>query len=85
MKKIAYVFGSIEIILGLLVLATISLVENTLPVLGRVAFQAAMKGGFSPSQYIVDFPGATTCAVVLIALGAVQIIFAFIAKNTRNQ
>ena len=85
MKKIAYVFGSIEIILGLLVLATISLVENTLPVLGRVAFQAAMKGSFSPSQYVVDFPVATTCAVVLIVFGVIQLILAFIKKDTRNQ
>lgn len=85
MKKIAYVFGSIEIILGLLVLATISLVENTLPILGRVAFQAAMKGSFSPSQYVVDFPVATTCAVVLIAFGAVQLALAFVKKNTQDQ
>lgn len=78
MKKSAYILGSIEIILGILLLCVDSIIKKVLPVLGRVAFQAAVIGSYSPSDYEVSFPFVTTSAVVLILVGIIQIgLFVF--------
>ena len=55
MKKALYIMGSLEIMLGALLVSLASIVKNTLPTLGRVAFQAAMKGSYSPMEYEVSF------------------------------
>jgi len=78
MKKVVYVMGSIEVLFGALLLSITSIIKESMPLLGRIAFQAAMKGGYSPNEYAVSFPLVTAIAIALIALGIVQIvIFAF--------
>jgi len=78
MKNTAYILGSIEFILGALVLATISVVKGVIPMLGRVAYQAAAAGSYSPSNYEVSFPLATFIAVVMIVVGLLQIVYPMI-------
>lgn len=81
MKKIAYVFGSIEIILGLLIIAGTSLLKEVMPMLGRVAYQAAVAGGYSADEYQMSCTTATTIAIVLIVIGVVQLGYSFIKKD----
>lgn len=81
MKKIVYVLGSIEIILGLLMIAGTSLLKEIMPLLGRVAQQAAVAGGDSAEEYQMSCTTVTVIAVVLIVIGVVQFVYSFIKKE----
>lgn len=74
MKKTAYILGSIEIILGMLLLCAHSMIQNVMPVLGRMAYQAAAAGSYSPRDYEVSMPLVIIAAVVLVLAGIVQMI-----------
>ena len=80
MKKSVYIMSSIEIIIGAFILSICSIVKNTLPVLGRVAYQAAAAGSYSPRDYNVSFALATTIAVLLIVIGIGQFVISVIKK-----
>lgn len=81
MKKAAYILGSVEIILGVLLLCINTIIKSVLPVLGRVAFQAAAAGSYSPRDYAVSMPLLTASAIILIAVGAAQIIFFVVRRK----
>lgn len=74
MKRTAYILGSIEIILGILLMCTHQIIQTVLPVLGRVAYQAAAAGSYSPRDYEVSMPLVIIAAVVLVLTGIVQMI-----------
>ena len=74
MKKTAYILGSIEIILGMLLLCAHSMIQNVMPVLGRMAYQAAAAGSYSPRDYEVTMPLVIIAAIVLILAGIAQMI-----------
>ena len=84
MKKALYIMGSLEIMLGALLLSLASIVKNTLPTLGRVAFQAAMKGSYSPNEYAVSFPVVTVISIALIVLDVLQVLYGAIKKDGIN-
>lgn len=81
MKKAAYILGSVEIILGVLLLCINTIIKSVLPVLGRVAFQAAAAGSYSPRDYAVSMLLLTASAIILIAVGAAQIIFFVVRRK----
>lgn len=82
MKKASYIIGSIEIIIGIVLLCVTSIIKQVMPVLGRVAYQAAAAGGYSASNYEISFPFVTVSSIVLIVLGLLQICyFGFIKKD----
>lgn len=81
MKKSFYIMGSIEIIVGAFILSLCSIVKNTLPILGRVAYQAAAAGSYSPMDYSVSFSHANFLGIALIILGLIQIIFSIIGNK----
>ena len=81
MKKAMYVLGSVEIILSLLVFAAVDIMKAGFPLLGRIAFQFAMAGSYSPSDYVFAAPAATIIAVILLCAGAAQIIMALLLKE----
>lgn len=82
MKKAAYIIGSIEIIVGIILLSIASIIKQVMPVLGRVAYQAAAAGSYSASNYAISFPFVTTVSIALIVLGIVQLCyFGIIKKN----
>ena len=81
MKKSVYIMSSIEIIVGAVILAICSIVKTTLPVLGRVAYQAAAAGSYSPMSYDTSFSFANTIAVLLIIVGIGQMVLAVIKNN----
>ena len=83
MKQAAYIIGSIEITVGIILLSIASLIKQVMPVLGRVAYQAAAAGGYSASNYKVSFPFVTVASIVLIGLGLVQIFYFGIIKKDK--
>ena len=81
MKKAAYIIGSIEVIVGIMLLSIASIIKQVMPILGRAAYQAAAAGGYSASNYKVSFPFVTVASIVLIGLGLVQIFYFGIIKK----
>ena len=83
MKQAAYIIGSIEITVGIILLSIASLIKQVMPFLGRVAYQAAAAGGYSASNYEVSFPFVTVASIVLIVLGLLQIYYFGIIKKDK--
>ncbi len=73
MKKIMFIMGSIEVMLGVVLWSIADLLKNMMPVLGRTAFQLAMKGSFATGDYILFTTIPTILAIGLILAGIVQI------------
>ena len=80
MKQTAYIVGSIEMMLGLLVLATTSILNEVMPKLGRVAYQAAAAGSYSPTSYQMNLLLPNAIGVVLCLLGVGSILYFFLKK-----
>ena len=83
MKKAAYIIGSIEIIVGIILLSMTSIIKQVMPILGRVAYQAAAAGGYSASNYEISFPFVTVSSIALIALGLFQICYFGIIRKDK--
>lgn len=81
MKKATYIIGSIEITVGIIMLSIASVIEQVMPLLGRIAWQTAAAGGYTPSDYAVSFPLVTIASIVLIILGALQVCYGIIKKE----
>ena len=81
MQKAAYIIGSIEIIIGIILMSTTSIIKQVMPLLGRVAYQAAAAGSYSASNYEMSFPFATVASIALIVLGGVQVCYFGIIKK----
>lgn len=75
MKKAAYIMGSMEITVGMILLSVASMIKKVLPALGRVAFQMAAAGSYSASNYEVSFPVVTVASVALIVFGLLQLCY----------
>ena len=83
MNKASYIIGSIEIIVGIVLLCVTSIIKQVMPALGRVAYQAAAAGGYRASNYAVSFPFVTVASTVLIGLGLVQLFYFGIIKKDK--
>lgn len=83
MKKTAYILGSVEVMLGVLLCCITSIIKKVLPVLGRVAYQAAAAGSYDPSNYDVSFTGVTFASIILIIAGIAQICYFAFSKRDR--
>lgn len=81
MKKTMYVLGNIEIICGMILLTVIDILKASFPLLGRIAFQSAAAGSYYPGDFAFSTPTATTIAVILLIVGAVQVMIAFLHKD----
>jgi len=53
--------------------------------LGRVAFQSAMAGGYSPEDYIMDFKLINLFAVLLIVVGFGVGFYIYQKENTMTK
>ncbi len=84
MKKAAYIIGSIEIIVGIILLSMASIIKQVMPILGRVAYQAAAAGGYSASNYEISFPFVTVASIALIVLGLFQICYFGIIRKDKQ-
>ncbi len=62
------------VVAGLVLLALGRLVQRILPVLGRMAYQAAAAGSYTPADYRVSLGGYYIIALALIVLGVVLFV-----------
>ena len=71
MNKIAFAFSGIFVITGVVTLLITTIINLVMPKIGRVAFQAAMAGSYSPNEYHINFLGVNFVAICLIIIGIV--------------
>ena len=83
MKKIAFVFSCLFILLGLITIITTSILNELIPKLGYMAFQAAAAGSYSPDSYEMQFSCANFLAFIMIASGAVGYVTIFLSLRNK--
>lgn len=71
MKKIAFTFGCLFILFGILTVIITSILNKVIPKLGYVAYQAAAAGSYSEDLYKMDFSFLNTLSVIMIISGIV--------------
>ena len=57
-----------------------AILKEAFPLFGRLAFQVAMKGGFSPDDYSSSFFTVTVVGIVFLVLGGIQLLLALSGK-----
>ena len=62
------------IVAGLILAALGQLAQRMMPVLGRMAYQAAAAGSYSPENYRLPLTGYYLIALGLVVLGIVLIV-----------
>lgn len=83
MKKIAFVFSCLFILLGLITIITTSILNELIPKLGYMAFQAAAAGSYSLNSYKMQFSCANILAFIMIASGAVGYVIIFLSLRNK--
>lgn len=82
MNKIGFAFSGIFVIIGVLTLLITKIINLVMPKIGQAAFQAAMAGSYSPSDYYINFLGVNFIAICMIIIG---IVFGFrFYKSEKN-
>ena len=90
-KNSMYILGSVETIIGLLIICcvstfsahmvnTVSIIKQVIPKLGFVAYQGAAAGSYSPGNYNMSFGIVNFIAVLFIVIGIFQIVLAIRKK-----
>lgn len=69
MNKILFFFSNLIAVIGICILFITNILNEVFPMLGRVAYQAAMAGSYSPNNYIVNFTVINLFAILLILVG----------------
>ncbi|MFC4403344.1 hypothetical protein [Gracilibacillus xinjiangensis] len=69
MNKILFFFCNLITVMGICILFITNILNKVFPMMGRVAFQAATAGGYSPSDYTVNFTVINIFAILLILVG----------------
>ncbi|MEG0353756.1 MAG: hypothetical protein RSD26_09475 [Cellulosilyticaceae bacterium] len=80
MRKIGFIIGSIEIILGLISLIITSLIQQVIPKIARMCF-IFNNGSFGESDYIINVGFSNAISVCLCLVGVVTIIYFIISKK----
>ena len=83
MKIACFILSGISTLIGCITLLTTSILNQFMQKLGRVAFQNAASGSYSPSDYEMNFYFANAFAVVLIVVGLIFATFTYI-KNRQS-
>lgn len=69
MKKIAFLFSCLTIVLGIITIIITSILNKVMPKLGYIAFQAAAAGSYSEDFYKINFTFVNFLAVAMIIGG----------------
>ena len=69
MKTACFVLSGVLALLGLATLITTGILNRVLPKLGRVAYQSAAAGSYTPTDYLMDFRVINILAICMIAVG----------------
>lgn len=83
MNKIVFFFCNLLAFLGVCILFLTNFFNQIAPTLGKVAFQAAASGGYSPEEYVVNFTIINLLATLLI-IGGVGSSY-YLYKNENQQ
>jgi membrane protein implicated in regulation of membrane protease activity len=62
-----------NIVVGLVLIALGLLTQQVMPILGRVAYQAAATGSYSPEDFHVELVGYYIIAGIVVVLGIVNL------------
>lgn len=79
-KNSMYILGSVETIIGLLIVCCVSIIKQVIPKLGFVAYQGAAAGSYSPGNYNMSFGIVNFIAIIFILIGMLQIVLAIRKK-----
>lgn len=71
MNKILFFSCNLIAVIGVCVLFTTGILNKVMPMLGFAAYQAAAAGGYSPSDYVMNFIVINLFAILLILIGVV--------------
>lgn len=71
MNKILFFFCNLIAVIGFCILFSTSILNKVLPMLGKAAYQATAAGGYSSSDYIMNFTVINLFAILLILIGVV--------------
>ena len=71
MNRIGFTFSGILVFTGIITLLETTIINLVMPKIGKVAFQFAMAGSYSPNEYHIDFLGVNIAAVCLIVIGVI--------------
>lgn len=71
MNKIGFAFSGMFVLTGVVTLLTTTIINLVMPQIGRVAFQSAMAGSYTPVDYHINFIMINIVAVCLIVIGFV--------------
>lgn len=63
-----------SIVAGLVLIAVGRLAQRLMPVLGRMAYQAAAAGSYDPTNYHIALPGYYLIGLALIVVGIVLMV-----------
>lgn len=69
MNKLMLKFSNTVVLIGICTLILTTLINLILPKLGYIAFQAAAKGSYTASDYLIHFKTLNIAAIILIILG----------------
>jgi hypothetical protein len=83
MKKIVFIFGCISTLIGLVTIITTSILNEVMPKLGRVAYQAAAAGSYSSDWYTMDFGFPRFLAVAMIIFGAAVSVLMYMQSKEK--
>lgn len=79
-KNSMYILGSIETIIGLLIVCCVSIIKKVIPKLGFIAYQSAAAGSYNPGNYNMSFVIVNFIASLFVLIGIIQIVLAIRKK-----
>ena len=62
------------VVIGIALIAFGQLAEQLMPMIGRVAYQAAAAGSYSPSKYDLNLLGYNLMCALVIVIGVVAVV-----------
>ncbi len=81
MNKIGFALSGILTLLGAWGVLAVSLMRDVMPLLGRVAFQAAMAGSYSPQDYRAPFTAPLTLSILFLLAGIILSAWFFLRES----
>lgn len=80
MRKIGFIIGSVEIVLGLISLIITSLIQQVIPKIARMCFMFN-NGSFGESDYMINTEFCNAIASCLCLVGVLTIIYFVVLKK----
>ena len=80
MRKAGFIGSVVSVLFGAALLVTTSVINEVMPIIGRLAFQRAVSGSYSTADYIMNFSFADTAAVILIVFGLIFGVYCFVSE-----